>query len=172
MSQFFRNLLNSNDPELIRTIVQSSGFFNTEEIDVAVELAETALSQGCDVSGYHFLFLEVDDKTAGYSCFGRIAGTNNSFDLNWIAVHDDFRGKGLGKQLLAETEKIIADMGGGRIYIETSSMEKYAPTQKFYFSAHYNLEAVLKDFYALGDGKMIFVKELKPSPVPVGHRQP
>ena len=172
MSQFFRNLINSNDPELIRAIIQSSGFFNPEEIDIAVELAEMALNKGCADSGYHFLFLEVDGKTAGYSCFGRIAGTRNSFDLYWIAVHDNFRGKGLGKQLLAETEKIISEMGGGRIYIETSSIEKYTPTQKFYFSAHYTLEALLENFYAPGDGKMIFVKELKPSPVPVGHRQP
>jgi ribosomal protein S18 acetylase RimI-like enzyme len=160
MTITYRHTITETDPATVRTIVQSSGFFNPEEIDVAVELAQTALDKGCVESGYHFIFLETDGRTAGYSCFGRIAGTQSSFDLYWIAVHDDFRGRGLGKQLLAETERTIAGMGGHRIYIETSSKEKYTPTQKFYVSAHYILEAVLKDFYAPGDGKMILVKEL------------
>jgi hypothetical protein len=49
---------------------------------------------------------------------------------------------------------------GRRIYIETSSQAKYAPTREFYRRCGYEPEAVLKDFYADGDDKLIYVKAL------------
>lgn len=160
MNLDIRDTIRDTDPDTVRDIVASAGFFNPEEIDIAVELADEALSKGFEVSGYHFLFLELDGRTAGYACFGRIPGTQASFDLYWIAVHADFRGRGLGKLLLKRSEQAIMEMGGTRIYIETSSQEKYKPTQGFYTSSQYDLEAVLTDFYAPGDSKMMFVKAL------------
>lgn len=146
-----------HDRDNIRAIVSSTTFFNTEEIEVAVELAEERLERG-ESSGYYFLFAEKNGDTIGYSCFGPIAGTTASFDLYWIAVHNDVRGAGIGKHLLQESEKAVAAMGGHRIYVETSSRAQYAPTRGFYESCHYTLEAVLQDFYAQGDSKCIFVK--------------
>lgn len=160
MSIQIRHTICETDPAAVRDIVASAGFFNPEEIDIAVELADEALANGYEKSGYSFVFMEIDGRTAGYACFGRIPGTQASFDLYWIAVHADFRGRGLGKQILREAESAIAGAGGKRIYIETSSQPKYKPTQGFYINARYELEAVLKDFYAPGDGKMMFVKAL------------
>ena len=126
-------------------------------MDIAVELAEERLSKGLE-SGYHFLFLEIDDKTVGYSCFGPIPATKFSYDLYWIAVHKENQNLGLGKILLNESEIAISKLGGNRIYVETSGREQYISTRKFYIACDYKEEAVLEDFYAPGDAKYLYLK--------------
>jgi ribosomal protein S18 acetylase RimI-like enzyme len=148
-----------SDPEAIFRIVQSSGFFSTEEIALARELAEEKLAQGNDCS-YQFLFAENKDGILGYTCYGLIPATCGSYDLYWIAVDEQSRSQGLGKELMQKTEDVIRGIGGRLIYVETSSRDQYKPTHSFYESCGYQQEAILKDFYAEGDSKIIYVKTL------------
>lgn len=156
-SMIFREEVKPSDIETVRDILESSSYFYKEEIAVGVELVEERLNKGI-ASGYHFLFAEDKGKITGYTCFGEIACTKGSFDLYWIAVHNDIRGSGIGKKLLALTEKKIAEMGGKRIYVETSNRKQYESTRVFYLKCRYSVEAILKDFYGPGDDKVIFVK--------------
>ena len=48
-----------------------------------------------------------------------------------------------------------------QVYIETSNREQYAPTRGFYLRCGYRQEALLKDFYAVGDDKVIYGKVLE-----------
>ena len=152
-----RETVRDTDPAAVREITESSGFFYKEEIDTAVELVEERLARG-EKSGYYFLFAEADGKTVGYSCYGPIACTAESFDLYWIAVHADQRGTGLGTRLLLKSEEKIHEMGGKRIYVETSSRALYEPTRGFYLARSYREEARLADFYGPADAKVIYVK--------------
>jgi ribosomal protein S18 acetylase RimI-like enzyme len=155
----FRTKVIEDDIENIRDILHSSGFFYDFEIDVALELAQEYLEYGPE-SDYYFLFAEIEGRTVGYTCFGPIACTKHSFDLYWIGVHEDTRGSGLGKTLMKESEKIIKDLGGKGVYIETSSRDKYIPTQKFYDSCGCDLIARITDFYDEGDDKLIYKRSL------------
>jgi len=155
----WREEVKATDVLAVREIVESSGFFSREEVDVAVELVEERINKG-PRSGYHFVFAEENERVVGYTCFGPIACTTGSYDLYWIAVHNDCRCRGLGRFLLERTEPIIARMGGRRIYIETSSRAQYEPTRGFYLKCGYRQETILEDFYAPGDGKVIYVKAL------------
>lgn len=154
----FRTAPGKEDEKNIRDIVTSSGFFNEEEINIAVELVTENLQKGAEASGYHFIFADINDNTVGYACFGPIPATKLSYDLYWIAVHENNRGMGIGKKLLAESEQAIKKLGGNRIYIETSSRDQYDPTRAFYLSSKYITAAILEDFYAPGDSKYIFLK--------------
>jgi ribosomal protein S18 acetylase RimI-like enzyme len=153
----YRESVQPGDADAVREIVTSTGFFWDDEIEIAVELVEERLTNGDD-SGYYFIFAEENGEVIGYSCFGPIACTRSSFDLYWIAVRESQRGKGLGKDLLARTERRIQEMGGTRIYVETSSREQYDPTRHFYEKTGYEKDAVIKDFYAPGDHKVLYVK--------------
>ena len=141
----------------IREIVVSSGFFSKAEIEVAVELVQVRLNKGIE-SGYHFLFAEEDKKVVGYSCFGPIPCTVESYDIYWIAVQEELRRSGLGVELLKKVEEKIKEMGGKRIYVETSSREQYEPTRSFYSRCGYRKEATLKNFYSPGDDKVIYLR--------------
>ena len=155
----YRDTVKKEDIESVRSIIQSSNFFNQEEIDIAAELVQDRFEKA-EKSTYEFLFAEQDQKNIGYSCFGRIPGTKASYDLYWIAVENQDRGKGIGKDLLARTEQVIQKAGGYKIYVETSSQEKYAPTRHFYLKSGYILEACLKDFYGPNDDKHIYTKQV------------
>ncbi len=148
------------DSGAVRDIVASSGFFRPDEVDVAVELIDDRLARA-GASDYRFVFLDDESgRTVGYACFGAIACTIGSFDLYWIAVRDEQRGRGLGRLLLEAAEREIARLGGRRVYIETSSRPLYEPTRGFYGRCGYRLEATLPDFYTPGDGKLIYAKAL------------
>jgi ribosomal protein S18 acetylase RimI-like enzyme len=160
----FRSAPVPADAERVRAIVDGTGFFSAEESAVAVELVDDRLERG-EASDYRFVFAELADpagrrQVVGYSCFGRIPMTRESWDLYWIAVDATIQGLGLGRAVLRESERRIADLGGRRVYVETSSRPQYAPTRAFYERCDYEVAAVLNDFYAPGDGKVIFLKVL------------
>lgn len=143
----------------LRRLVQATGFFTPTEVDIAVELVEERLAKG-DASGYHFLLADARCELVGYACFGPIPATTHSFDLYWIVVDRAYQGQGLGRRLLIEAEQWIRARGGRRVYVDTSGQSKYAPTRAFYQHCGYWRAAVLTDFYARGDDKVIFAKQL------------
>jgi ribosomal protein S18 acetylase RimI-like enzyme len=145
------------DRELVRAIVERTGFFRTDEVEVAVELIEERLARGA-ASGYSFLFAEIENGPVAYACYGAVACTIGSFDLYWIAVDPRFQRHGVGRRLMSAVEGRIAAAGGRRIYIDTSGREQYAATRAFYERNGYRCEARLVDFYAPGDDRVIYVK--------------
>lgn len=155
----YRRQIKPADIEAIEKIVRSSGVFTSAEIEIALELPEEKLTKGT-ASSYEFLFAEDKKHILGYTCFGLIPMTSASYDIYWIAVDERLRGSGLGKKLMAKSEKIIKSLKGSRIYVETSSRAQYNQTHNFYESCSYHKEAILKDFYSAGDSKIIYLKEL------------
>jgi GNAT superfamily N-acetyltransferase len=155
----YREEVRVSDLEAVRALVAGTGFFNAAETEIAVELVQERLSKG-PASGYEFVFAEDKGRLIGYACYGAIAGTAWSHDLYWIVVHPSAQGKGSGRALLRETESRVHKMGGRRVYVETSSRPQYDPTRAFYERCAYQQEAVLADFYAPGDSKVIYVKVL------------
>ena len=111
----FRHVIQPSDLGAILNIVQSSGFFSAEEVELACELATDRLEHGPQ-SSYQFLFAQENAKVLGYTCYGRIPATAASYDLYWIAVAGACRGQGLGRKLLQRTEQAVREGGGRRIY--------------------------------------------------------
>lgn len=154
-----RQEIRPNDIESIRQIVESTGYFRSDEVDVAVEIALERLHKG-DQSDYSFLFIDIRKQAVAFCCFGRIPCTIGSFDLYWIAVHRNQRRKGLGRMLLHEAEEMVAALKGRKLYIETSSKPEYEDTRAFYVSNGYQLASRLTDFYSNGDDKITYVKDI------------
>ena len=155
-----RSIPRDSDPAAVLAVVKATGFFSGEEEAIAVELVEEALAKGPS-SGYHFLFADASGQPGeilGYTCFGPIPGTQSSYDLYWIAVTPTGQGKGLGRRLLLATEEAARHIGATQMYADTSGQEKYAPTRAFYTRMGYQAEAVLRDYFAPGDDKILFSK--------------
>jgi ribosomal protein S18 acetylase RimI-like enzyme len=96
----------------------------------------------------------------GYTCYGPIGCTIGSYDLYWIIVDAQRQGRGLGRLLLDQTERIVRESGGRSVYIETSNRELYLPTRRFYEKCGYKVEAILPDYYDDGDDKVILRKRV------------
>jgi len=157
----WRNKLKKSDPEAIRELVAATGFFSAEEIEIAAELVAETLERG-DAAGYLFTIVENSGSVAGYACFGPIPLTASSYDLYWIAVHPDYQGTGLGRQLIEAAEKAAVDAGATLMFVDTAGRAQYLPTRRFYERVGYHVEAKLRNFYAPGDDKVVYGKRLKP----------
>ena len=153
--------LEPGDRPRIAEIVVSSGNFNDVEIATALELVDEALAED-EKSGYMIVVLE-DGETPvvkGYACYGPTPLTQGVYDLYWIAVDPADQGKGFGQRLLKYVEQDVVKRGGRMLLIETSSHETYGATIRFYERSGYELVARIKNFYRIGDDKLVFSKEL------------
>lgn len=155
----FRYEARPSDRDDIRRLVASTGVFSQVELDCAVELVDDRLER-CEMSDYRFVFADLEDHLVGYTCYGPIALTAASYDLYWIAVDKTVQGRKIGQVLLEITEELIRNAGGRHVYIETSNRPHYEPTRGFYLRCGYTQAALLKDFYAEGDDKVIYDKDV------------
>lgn len=155
MTLSLRRCLTAEDPQIIQTLVEDTGFFRPDEVLIAVDLVRKTLEKQDE---YSFLLAEDREETIGYVCYSEIPGTSGSYEIYWAAVLKKLQQMGIGRALLAAAENDIKNCGGRRIYISTSGIELYAPTRKFYTKCGYEIAATLKDFYRPGDDQVIFLK--------------
>ena len=155
----FRKSVKKRDIEAVRSLVAATGFFSEDEQALAAELVSEALDRG-EASGYFFLFADTNHGLAGYTCYGPIPATQSGFDLYWIAVARDQQGSGLGRLLLEASETDARARGATQMHVDTSGRAQYAPTRAFYEHMGYERAAVLENFYAPGDAKVIYRKIL------------
>ncbi|HTY82401.1 MAG TPA: GNAT family N-acetyltransferase [Dehalococcoidales bacterium] len=140
-------------------ILRNTPEFKDYEVVVAEEVIDGYLDdqQG---TGYYALIAEDDSQLAGYVMYGQTPVTIGTWDIYWIAVSGEVRGKGIGKALTKEAEADIKKMGGRLILIETSSQPLYENTRRFYLGQKYEQVARIPDFYAPGDDLLIMQKRL------------
>ncbi|MCI0514716.1 GNAT family N-acetyltransferase [candidate division KSB1 bacterium] len=146
------------DRQVIYDILQQTEMFTIAEINVAMELIDTYLFNKEQQDYLIYVAESPEQEVAGYVCFGPTPAAEGTFDLYWIAVSPEVQNKGIGKQILNFVESEVKQQAGRIIIIETSSQSKYLPTQQFYLKNHYIIEARIKDFYKVGDDRLIFVK--------------
>ena len=154
--------LERRDRSRIEEMIVSSGKFNEVEIKTALELVDEALEEG-EASGYIFVLLEYGKESPqlhGYACYGPTPLTQGVYDLYWIVVDPAAQRKGIGRYLLEHVERDIMKRGGRMLLIETSSQETYGATIRFYERNGYQLMARIKNYYRIGDDKLVFSKEL------------
>ncbi len=153
--------IEANDREAVRGLIDGTGAFKPQEVDVAMELVDIALTRtGQD--DYHPLVLEEEDGTvAAYACFGKNPMTKATFDLYWLATRADRMGKGYGRKIVAFVEEEVKRRGGRLLVIETSSKESYGNTREFYIKIGCALAAQLPGYYDEGDDKLIYLKKIR-----------
>jgi GNAT superfamily N-acetyltransferase len=166
----------------IAEILRASRVFSRDEMEVALELfdevyeergprtEETAVADRAAISAASlsrssvvpdYLFLGAftpEDILIGYACWGPTPATDRTWDLYWIAVDPVLQGAGIGTILLEEIERRLVGQHARMLVVETSSRSDYAPTRAFYGRRGYAMAASVRDFYAPGDDRIIFVK--------------
>lgn len=144
----------------LEKILVSTGYFYDFEIRSALEIAEHTVSAGTEESGYFWIKITEGDEIIAFACYGKNEFSLHSWELYWIAVHQDFRNCKLGKALLHEAEEKIRQKEGKILWIETSGRPLYNSTEEFYKGNGYKLQASLEDFYGPGDPKHIYARTL------------
>jgi len=148
------------DRKAIETILRSTEYFYEFEIQTALEIADETISKGEEKSGYWWMKIVDEDGFVAFANYAKNVFSTHSWDLFWIAVHQNSRNKKLGSVLLQAIEDDVRNAGGKILWIETSGRPLYISTEAFYKRNGYTLHASLKDFYADGDPKQIYSKVL------------
>jgi ribosomal protein S18 acetylase RimI-like enzyme len=155
------SVADKQDGSEIMAITARAGVFSQEEADCVAELWDEYFQKGAQASGYSFDVYREDGHIQGYACYGLRALTEGTYDLYWIAVDPSYRRNSVGRKLLEGVEEEIRQLGGRLLVVETSGVEKYTATRRFYLATGYTHEATLRDFYHDGDDLVIFTKHLK-----------
>lgn len=143
----------------IESILRRCGVFREEEVAVALEVLDVYLYR-LNQEDYQVYTASRAGSVAGFVCFGRNTMTEGTFELYWIAVDPDQHRRGVGHSLMKLAEYEIARQNGRMISVETSSREDYHPTRRFYHDLGYRQAAVVADYYAVGDAKIILTKKI------------
>lgn len=148
----------ARDRAAVAEIVKSVGNFNQAEIDCALEIVDFFLRDKKQ-RDYHLVVLEDARLTVqGYACWGPTPLTRGTYDLYWIATHRDAQGSGFGYALIVYVESKVQQEKGRLLVVETSSKESYDNTVRFYRNLGYEETSRIRDFYDVGDDKVVFVK--------------
>ena len=143
------------DKEAVVDIILRTKNFNEMDKDVAIELIDHYLD--FDDDEYLIESLFENKQIIGYVCYGEASLTVGTYEVYYIAIDENYQGKGFGKYLMNEVEKRLK--GKARmILIETSSDDTYIATQKFYEKLGYKEVVRIKDFYKIGDDKIMYEK--------------
>ncbi len=163
--------LRPEDRDSLLGVITSDTVFTQEEISVATELIDEAIASTKD---YEILVAEMEGTkespsgsivtnncmgVIGYVCFGAVPMTENAYDLYWIVVHGNARGKGAASSLMRCMETELKKRGGRAVRIETSQQESHGSARRLYEKNGYELAATLPNFYKQGDGLLTYYKQ-------------
>lgn len=145
------------DRTRILSILEETKFFRPEELKVAEEVLDEALAKGPE-SHYQSFAAQDGDNIVGWLCFGLTPCTIGTFDIYWVAVAPEKQRCGVGAYLMEYATNLIKNRKGRMIIVETSGMLRYISTRRFYEKLGYRKATRVKDFYAIGDDKIIYTK--------------
>ena len=148
------------DREPLESILTATAAFSAPEIRVAMELIDIGLTRPGQTD-YYFQCIEDDaGRLGGYMCYGEVPLSDRCWDLYWIAVDPKAQGHGLGRTMVRAMEADLRERRARKIFIETGGKTSYGPTRVFYEAMGYHEIARVPGFFAPGDDKVIFGKDL------------
>jgi ribosomal protein S18 acetylase RimI-like enzyme len=149
----------ADEAEQIVNVARQAQVFNAEEIAAVDELLQEYLAKG-QASQYFFLSCRIDGQVAGFACYGPRSLTQGTFDLYWIGTAPSAQRRGVGAALIRQVEQNVRALGGRLLIVETSSQPDYEPARRFYDAHGYRREAVIADFYSVGDSLVLYSRKL------------
>ena len=145
-----------DEKEAMLQLVRAGGLFAPEETD---EIEKRFVESSAERSADLWIVYE-DQGFEGLAYCVPEPMTKGSWNLLMLLVHPDKRGRGQGTALVAYAENLIRAQGGRLLIVETSGVEGFENTRRFYAGNGFAEIARVPDFYDVGDDKIILSKSL------------
>lgn len=108
----------------------------------------------------HVCVIDDEDGPLGVAYYQPKSAADRVWDLTMIAVRPARQGQGRGAAMLRHVEEDLRARGQRLLLVETSSLPLYDGTRAFYVKYGYEEEARIRDYWAAGDGLVVFRKAL------------
>jgi len=144
----------AEDLPFLIDVVNTSGLFPGEML---IDMTGDSLDD--DSSKQYWITYETD-KPIAVAYFAPERMTSGTWNLYLIAVLANQQGTGIGTQLMNFIESFLRSKSQRILIVETSDLEEFELTRKFYQGINYQKEAHIGEFYDEGEGKVVFWKKL------------
>lgn len=147
--------IEARDIDALKAVIDSSNLFPSAMLDdmIAGYLGGTTPDE-------MWLTVDVMDTPVAIAYCASERMTEGTSNLLLIAVHEDHKGQGIGSNLIADIEDRLRKAGQRILLVETSGVPAFERARAFYHTCGYTREAVIRDYYAEGDDKVVFWKRL------------
>ena len=143
------------DVPALKIVLEETGLFPADMLPGMLS-GFLADGDGADV----WLTSEVKGQAAGFCYAVPEKLTDGTWNMLTIAVLPSAQGGGLGKAIVASLEDTLRLRGNRLLIADTCGTEQFAQVREFYRKCGYTEEARIRDFWAAGDDKITFRKEL------------
>jgi ribosomal protein S18 acetylase RimI-like enzyme len=143
------------DIPALKATIDANGLFPSDMLDDMIS------DYFDNENGSNFWFTYEDGEPVAIAYCAPERMTEGTWNLYLIAVHPDYQGKGLGTSMLHYIEQMLAARGERVLLVETSGLASFERTRAFYRKCGYEEEARIREFYQVGEDKIIFRKFLK-----------
>jgi D-alanine-D-alanine ligase len=146
------------DIPVIERIAAETGAFTRVEVGVVREMLDSFFNPEPRDDHTFIVYRNGTQDILGFACYGPTPMTDRIWDLYWICVDRTQQKNGIGRILLRQVEEAVCDKGARAIYVETSDSDLYLPAREFYERNAYEKVVVIDEFYAPGEGKVLYRK--------------
>jgi ribosomal protein S18 acetylase RimI-like enzyme len=147
----------AHDTDALMAIVESSGQFDTDGLaHVKTTLLEYLEGQS------NGLWLTADDgEPVGVAYCVPEPVTSGTWNLLMLWTRRDRSNQGHGSALVEYLQVQLAYQAARLLIVETSGLPEYEAARHFYDKCGFSQEARVKNFFAHGDDKLIYTKNLQ-----------
>ncbi|MBD2515925.1 GNAT family N-acetyltransferase [Nostoc sp. FACHB-973] len=155
-----------NDTTALIALADATGLFQPNQLE---ELGEMLSDYFGGINDSHslrdakaerFWITDDDNGAVGVAYCEMERMTDETWNLQLIAIRPDRQGQGRGATLLRYVEQTLMARGGRVLLVETSGTPDFERTRAFYRKCGYEEEARIRDFYQAGADKIVYRKAL------------
>lgn len=158
---------NNTDATAIIEIIEQSGQFDAEGLAHVQGILEQHLSGNGDG-----IWLTADDgQPVGVAFCAPEPVAAGTWNLQMLWIRADRHGQGHGSSLVGQIEHELRSRAARLLIVETSSLPAFATARSFYANCSFTLEASIKNFFTVGDDKLVFTKALNNKSIANGYGQ-
>jgi ribosomal protein S18 acetylase RimI-like enzyme len=146
----------SDDKDAILSIICEAGQFDDPGMAYVAQILETHLNEGSDA----LWFTADDGEPVGVAYCAPEPVTSGTWNLLMLWIKEEKRKQGYGSALVTQVEKSLVDRRGRLLIVETSGLPEFESARIFYSKVGFTQEARIKDFFTIGDDKLIYTKSI------------
>lgn len=155
MTQSSIRALRRSDLVRVASLVDANAMFPSDMLEemVAPHLTSADPTQ-------RWVVIESAGAVQGAAFYAAEQMAERVWNVLMICVAPENHGEGLGVSLMRHIEAELAGEGARLLLVETSGLPSFERTRGFYDMLGYDREARIREYYDVGDDKIVFRKLL------------
>ncbi|HAU8265146.1 TPA: GNAT family N-acetyltransferase [Kluyvera intermedia] len=147
----------SSDIVPLLDMLQKSGQFDDEGVLHVRDTLKNYFSGESD----ELWFSAEQEGFAGIAYCAPEVMTNDVWNLLMLWISPAHQRQGVGNALIKQIEKELRNKHARLLLVETSSLIDFSAARAFYSKQGFIREATIRNYYAINDNKVIFIKDMQ-----------